>query len=67
MATQPNTYLRPKVSTAGAGEKMKRRGMFIGNQPYPQLGGFSSPSKFPKADSMGMERGGPQAAKGKPI
>lgn len=65
--TSPGAYLKPKVSLSGGGEKMKKRGMFVGNQPYPQLGGFSSPSKLQKAELMGLERGGPSATKGKPI
>jgi len=65
--TSPGSYLRPSVTRANGGEKMKKRGMFVGNQPYPQLGGFSSPSKLQKAELMGLERGGPSAAGSKPL
>ena len=51
-------YLKPKVSMGGAGElKKKKRGMFMNHPPYPELGGFSSASKLPKAENMALERG----------
>lgn len=65
--TSPGAYLKPSVPRSGGGEKMKRRGMFVGNQPYPQLGGFSSPSKLQKAQLMSLERGGPSASGAKPL
>lgn len=65
--TSPGSYLKPNVSLSKGGEKMKKRGMFVGNQPYPQLGGFSSPSKLQKAELMSLERGGPSSAGSKPL
>jgi hypothetical protein len=61
------TYLKPKVSTGNMDTKQKKRGMFVGNAPYPELGGFTSASKLGKGENMAIEKGGPSAVKGKPI
>ena len=61
------TYLKPKVSTGNMDSKEKKRGMFIGNSAYPQLGGFSSAAKLGKGENMALEKGGPSSVKGRPI
>lgn len=62
--------LRPKVSAPGlSGISDKRRGMFVNPPGYAEMGGFSSAGKLERGNKgiMGMEKGGPQAKKGKPL
>lgn len=51
------------------GEQVKRvNNQFINTDSYPDLGGFTNANKWGKANpSLALEKGGPQAIKGKPI
>lgn len=63
-------YLKPKVGTPSLDSISRdRRGMFVNPPGYAEMGGFTSASKLDrgKKSLMGMEKGGPQAKKGKPL
>jgi hypothetical protein len=62
-------YLRPKgVNTSNLQKRSMEDGQFRNPPTYSQLGGFTSAdrSKFDR-NKMTLERGGPQAVKGRPI
>jgi len=60
-----NKYLIPKAGSPPS-QMMKKSGMFINQEPYPELGGFSGAGKFGKCKNMALEKS-PEARKGKPI
>jgi hypothetical protein len=61
-------YLKPKVGTPSLEPKQKN-GMFINHPGYPEMGGFTGPSKLNKTNKsiMELEKGGPQSKRGKPL
>jgi hypothetical protein len=61
------SYLKPKVATGSMGERKKKNGLFQNIPSYPQLGGFSGPSKVPERDRpLALEKGD-LTRKGKPV
>jgi hypothetical protein len=61
------SYLKPKVSAGKMEDRKKKNGLFQNVSSYPQLGGFSGPSKVPESDRpMALEKGD-LTRKGKPI
>lgn len=67
-------YLRPKVRTGNLSTRTMENGIFRNPPTYTALGGFTSESKLTDPAgrryggiSMGLEKGGPTAHKGKPI
>lgn len=61
-------FLEPKVGTPSLIRK-HRNGQAINAPTYMEMGGFTNASKLNRDDGgiMKLERGGPQANKGKPI
>jgi hypothetical protein len=67
MAKSKRGYLEPKVADPSIIRKHKN-GQAINPPSFMEMGGFTGPSKLNRDDSnMGIERGGPQAKKGKPF
>jgi hypothetical protein len=67
-------YLRPKVRTGNLSTRTMENGIFRNPPTYTALGGFTSEAKLTDPTgrrhggiSMGLEKGGPTALKGKPI
>lgn len=64
-----NEYLKPKgVNTSNLDTRRMEDGQFRNPPTYMQYGGFSSAGKsmFDK-NRMTLEKGGPQATRGRPI
>lgn len=60
-------YLKPKVGSPSL-EPKRKNGMFINPPGYAEMGGFTNSSKLMRDKSvMNLEKGGPQAKRGKPI
>jgi hypothetical protein len=62
-------YLKPKgVNTGNLQKRTMQDGQFANPPTYSQLGGFSSADKgkFDR-NKMTLEKGGPQAVRGRPI
>ena len=62
-------YLKPKgVNTGNLQKRQMEDGQFRNPPTYSQLGGFSSADKgkFDR-NKMTLEKGGPQAVRGRPI
>jgi hypothetical protein len=60
-------YLKPKVAAGKMEERKKKNGMFQNISSYPELGGFSGPSKVPERQRpMALEKGD-LVRKGKPV
>lgn len=64
----PENYLRPSTRKAKQ-IRDKKNGMFANPPAYMEsLGGFTSAGKLPKQEgNMPLERGGPQAKRGRPF
>ena len=65
----PEDYLRPKgVASGNLSKRSMEDGQFRNPPTYAQLGGFDNASrgKFER-NRMTLEKGGPQAVKGRPI
>lgn len=67
-------YLMPKANTADLSRRRMEDGIFRNPPTYTEFGGFSSVGKWTdpagrrmKIGGPSLERGGPQAVKGKPI
>lgn len=59
---------RPKVSIKNAGRVKENNGPFRQVGEFPKMGGLTSASKWTGSNpSLALEKGGPQAQKGKPI
>lgn len=63
-----DSYLKPKVGAPSL-EPKKKNGMFINPPGYAEMGGFTNAKKLERGEKslMGLEKGGPQAKRGKPI
>jgi len=60
-------YLKPKVPQAKPDNVKRVSGQFVNVDSYPDIGGFKSSNKWPKANpSLALEKG-PSAKKGKPV
>lgn len=68
MAKSKRGYLEPKVGDPSMIRKNKN-GQAINPPTYMDLGGFTNSAKLNRGESgiMGLEKGGPQSNKGKPI
>lgn len=65
MSEQP---YRPKVTQTKPDTVKRVNNQFVNTDSYQPLGGLTSASKWGKANpSLGLEKGGPQSVKGKPI
>lgn len=62
-------YLKPKgVATGNLQKRQMEDGQFRNPPTYSQLGGFTSADKGKfERNRMTLERGGPQAVRGRPI
>lgn len=59
---------RPKVSFGNMGKVKHINKEFVQVGSNPEMGGFTSDAGWPSGSpSMALEKGGPQAQKGKPI
>lgn len=68
MGSTTRGYLEPKVGDPSMMRKRKN-GQAVNPPTYMDMGGLTGPSKLNRSEGgiMNLEKGGPQARKGKPI